>query len=90
VPLISLWQSVPVTLTCLDVPDISEESIHALMSAWGRLGGLSRSERKRAASATNLQNYRQHATTMPTHDASAAPLPVLFFPRNDNADAPQI
>jgi len=69
VPLISLWQSVPVTLTCLDVPDISEESIHALMSAWGRLGGLSRSERKRAASRRNLLAYRQRAAAMPLQAA---------------------
>ena len=71
--------------------DISEESISALMAKWGRLGGLARTPRKRAASQRNLENYRQHAAALPTPSASAAPLPVLFFPvRNDNADAQEI
>jgi hypothetical protein len=73
--------------------DISEESISALMARWGRAGGLARSERKQTASRRNLENYRQRAavSAMPTQAASAAPLPVLFFPvRNENANAPQI
>jgi hypothetical protein len=72
--------------------DISSEGIHAWMARWGRLGGLSRSERKRSASQHNLAAYRQQrAAVLPTQGVSAVPLPVLFFPvRNDNADAPQI
>lgn len=66
--------------------DISSEGIHAWMALWGRLGGLSRSERKRSASRRNLLAYRQRAAAMPLQ---AEPVPVLFFPirKDDNADA---
>jgi hypothetical protein len=71
--------------------DISSEGIHAWMALWGRLGGLSRSERKRMASQRNLALYRQRAAAMPLQaaDAGGQPVPVLFFPirKDDNADA---
>ena len=73
--------------------DISSEGIHAWMALWGRLGGLSRSERKRAASRRNLLAYRQRAAAMPLQaadDGGQPVLPVLFFfpiRKDDNADA---
>jgi hypothetical protein len=64
--------------------DLSSESISAFMARWGRLGGLARTERKRAASRHNLAAYRQRAAVLPMQGASVAPLPVLFFPMRDN------
>lgn len=61
--------------------EISDESIRALMSRWGRKGGQATSERKRAASRRNLAAARQRAAT-PTPESPApvsGPRPLLLI-----------